>query len=154
MSIRSARFENFTVFDHAEFTFSPGVNVLIGKNGTGKTHVLKALYGITEGSRRAYTDIGRVNGTSMRQLASNVLQNKSFQIFSTEQLVTHIFFSSIFEHQFLLNEKTLNLRRRKTNNNTNPTMLCETSIGQNSDKISISINSKDLNISAIPRKEN
>ena len=33
---------NFTVFDHAEFTFSPGVNVLIGKNGTGKTHVLKA----------------------------------------------------------------------------------------------------------------
>jgi energy-coupling factor transporter ATP-binding protein EcfA2 len=35
---------NFTVFEDAEFNFSPGLNVLIGANGTGKTHVLKLGY--------------------------------------------------------------------------------------------------------------
>jgi ABC-type hemin transport system ATPase subunit len=35
---------NFTVFEDAEFTFTPGVNAFVGENGTGKTHVLKALY--------------------------------------------------------------------------------------------------------------
>jgi predicted ATPase len=33
--------ENFTAFEHAVFDFSSGVNVLIGENGTGKSHVLK-----------------------------------------------------------------------------------------------------------------
>ena len=36
--------ENFTVFERAEFEWSPGLNVLVGANGTGKTHVLKLLY--------------------------------------------------------------------------------------------------------------
>ncbi len=36
--------ESFTAFKHAEIHFAPGLNVLIGENGTGKTHVLKTLY--------------------------------------------------------------------------------------------------------------
>lgn len=36
---------NFTVFADQTFEFVSGINVLIGANGTGKTHVLKALYG-------------------------------------------------------------------------------------------------------------
>lgn len=36
--------ENFTVFAELDQTFSPGINVLIGTNGTGKTHLLKVLY--------------------------------------------------------------------------------------------------------------
>ena len=35
---------NLTAFAHLEQSFSPGVNVLIGANGTGKTHLLKTLY--------------------------------------------------------------------------------------------------------------
>lgn len=35
---------NFTVFADAEFEFGEGLNVLVGTNGTGKTHVLKAGY--------------------------------------------------------------------------------------------------------------
>ena len=38
------RLENFTAFADATFEFVPGINVLIGKNGSGKTPVLKALY--------------------------------------------------------------------------------------------------------------
>lgn len=43
---------NFTSFDHLELAFSPGINILVGANGTGKTHVLKMLYAacaITDG---------------------------------------------------------------------------------------------------------
>ena len=36
--------QNFTVFQDARFDFSPGLNVIIGDNGTGKTHVLKLGY--------------------------------------------------------------------------------------------------------------
>ena len=35
---------NFTVFADQTFEFVPGLNVLVGENGTGKTHVMKALY--------------------------------------------------------------------------------------------------------------
>jgi predicted ATPase len=42
--IAHVRLENFTAFAEFEQEFSPGVNVLIGANGTGKTHLLKVLY--------------------------------------------------------------------------------------------------------------
>lgn len=35
---------NFTAFESLNEGFSPGVNVIIGVNGTGKTHLLKILY--------------------------------------------------------------------------------------------------------------
>lgn len=38
--------ENFTVFKAAEFDFSPGLNILIGENGTGKSHILKLCYAL------------------------------------------------------------------------------------------------------------
>jgi AAA15 family ATPase/GTPase len=53
--LRSVTLENFTAFSFLELELSPGVNVVIGKNGTGKTHLLKALYAacaITEGEDR------------------------------------------------------------------------------------------------------
>jgi len=43
MTIKKLTLENFTVFEHAQFEFCPGINVLMGENGTGKTHVLKML---------------------------------------------------------------------------------------------------------------
>ena len=40
----SLKLENFTAFAAAAFDFVPGINVFVGENGTGKTHVMKALY--------------------------------------------------------------------------------------------------------------
>ncbi|MDR0703755.1 MAG: AAA family ATPase [Planctomycetaceae bacterium] len=40
------KFEHFTAFQHLEIPFSPGINVFIGENGTGKTHILKAAYSV------------------------------------------------------------------------------------------------------------
>ncbi len=36
--------ERFTAFKTLDIDFSPGINVLIGENGSGKTHILKAVY--------------------------------------------------------------------------------------------------------------
>ena len=36
--------ENFTVFKDIEIELSPGINIFIGENGTGKTHLLKVMY--------------------------------------------------------------------------------------------------------------
>lgn len=43
--------ENFTVFSKASFEFAAGLNVIVGENGTGKTHVLKLAYAVLAENR-------------------------------------------------------------------------------------------------------
>ncbi|WP_437836605.1 AAA family ATPase [Sorangium sp. So ce1153] len=52
MKLTRLTLRGFTVFSDAAFDFAPGVNVLIGENGTGKSHVLKLVYALTEAARR------------------------------------------------------------------------------------------------------
>lgn len=52
MKLTRLTLRGFTVFSDATFDFAPGVNVLIGENGTGKSHVLKLVYALTEAARR------------------------------------------------------------------------------------------------------
>jgi recombinational DNA repair ATPase RecF len=42
--IQSLSLKQFTAFEEAKFDFSPSINVLIGENATGKSHVMKILY--------------------------------------------------------------------------------------------------------------
>ena len=51
MKIKDLYLENFTAFDQAKFEFCDGINVLIGANGTGKTHAMKVMYGAIPNSR-------------------------------------------------------------------------------------------------------
>ena len=56
--LKSLAIRNFTVFKAADLTFAEGLNVIIGANGTGKTHLLKLLYTIMamsaeEGKKRS-----------------------------------------------------------------------------------------------------
>ncbi|OQB39642.1 MAG: recombination protein F [Candidatus Latescibacteria bacterium ADurb.Bin168] len=44
MSMTSLWLKNFTAFDEIEIGFSPGINVFVGANGTGKTHLMKVIY--------------------------------------------------------------------------------------------------------------
>ena len=46
MLLKSLRIANFTAFAEAELEFSPGLNVFIGENDTGKTHLLKLPYAV------------------------------------------------------------------------------------------------------------
>ena len=44
LNISGIKLENFTVFKDVELKFGKGINVFIGEHGTGKIHILKALY--------------------------------------------------------------------------------------------------------------
>jgi len=44
MPITRVRLENFTAFRSLDFYPARGLNVLIGANGTGKTHLMKVAY--------------------------------------------------------------------------------------------------------------
>ena len=44
--LKSLRIRDFTVFTKADLEFAEGLNVIVGANGTGKTHLLKLPYAV------------------------------------------------------------------------------------------------------------
>lgn len=52
MAIQSISIDNITVFENLNLLFSNGINLFLGENGTGKTHLMKFLYVATEMNRR------------------------------------------------------------------------------------------------------
>jgi predicted ATP-binding protein involved in virulence len=76
--IARIRLSNFTAFEQFDHTFSPGLTVVTGTNGTGKTHLLKVMYSacaITNGEDREYsfaqklTNVFRPYGDRIGRLA-------------------------------------------------------------------------------------
>lgn len=50
-SLTRIRLRNFTAFSDFSLDLSPGVNVFVGKNGVGKTHLMKVCYAACEVAR-------------------------------------------------------------------------------------------------------
>ena len=74
--LKSLHLKDFTVFQEASFTFGKNLNVIIGENGTGKTHILKAAYAaIAVGAARA------------RSTTSDAPQKASLQIALADKLI-------------------------------------------------------------------
>ena len=44
MVLTRAKLKRFTAFENLDISFSPGINVFVGENGTGKTHLMKVCY--------------------------------------------------------------------------------------------------------------
>ena len=44
--IQNIKLKNFTIFDSLDVSFSPKINIILGENGTGKSHLLKTIYAI------------------------------------------------------------------------------------------------------------
>ncbi len=44
MSLTRIKLDRFTAFENLDLSLSPGLNVFVGANGTGKTHLLKLAY--------------------------------------------------------------------------------------------------------------
>lgn len=51
MSITKIKFERFTAFDKLDLDLSSGINIFIGANGTGKTHLMKVVYSACDVSK-------------------------------------------------------------------------------------------------------
>jgi AAA15 family ATPase/GTPase len=71
--IRSLELKNFTVFRDFKIDFSPKINVIIGENNTGKTHLLKAAY--------ALSSMGKL------LLKQNEIEIQNLEDFLTERLL-------------------------------------------------------------------
>lgn len=44
--LNSISLKNYTLFSSAKLKFSPGLNVILGENGSGKSHLLKVAYSV------------------------------------------------------------------------------------------------------------
>jgi predicted ATPase len=79
---------NFTVFEDAEFEFGKGLNVIVGANGTGKSHVLKAGY-VTKTARFKANKAITLGGPAFADIHlvwTARLYSLLLQIFSTDKL--------------------------------------------------------------------
>ena len=97
MKLKSVGLRNFTVFRDSLFELAPGLNVFIGENGTGKSHLLKVIYALSEAVRRSHTGEPLVWGRRLglnglvHDLLQGVFQPESLASFSTNpQEVTSI----------------------------------------------------------------
>ncbi|MEW5980094.1 MAG: AAA family ATPase [Acidobacteriota bacterium] len=71
MRLITLEIERFTAFREATLEFSPGINVFIGVNGTGKSHLLKLLYSVLKAKREV-----ALNGQSAGNLLGVGLAKK------------------------------------------------------------------------------
>jgi predicted ATP-dependent endonuclease of OLD family len=53
--------KQFTAFQNLQIPFSPGINIFVGENGTGKTHVLKAAYAACDISKSQTSFAEKIN---------------------------------------------------------------------------------------------
>ena len=68
--LTSVNFKKFTVFEDASIKFSPGINVFIGANETGKTHAMKLVYSML----RAWKDFESEEPGSSRKPSSHLAE--------------------------------------------------------------------------------
>jgi hypothetical protein len=80
--LNTLHIKQFTVFQDAQFEFSPGLNVIVGDNGTGKTHVLKLGYLFC----RAWPDLASKNLAMTTQRAETYLGERLAGLFRVSDL--------------------------------------------------------------------
>lgn len=70
--LKTLSIENFTVFQNAKLQFSPGLNVIVGENGTGKSHLLKLGYTILK-TLESFGDKTPAREVAEREFAKNLV---------------------------------------------------------------------------------
>ena len=76
--------KNLTVFPYADLQFSPGLNVIIGENGCGKSHLLKTAYSVIAAS----AEEGRkpINSAPTKTLMQKIYADKLVNVLRPESL--------------------------------------------------------------------
>ncbi|GAA3860333.1 DNA replication/repair protein RecF [Saccharothrix violaceirubra] len=76
MYVRHLQVADFRSWEHADLAFEPGVSVLVGRNGQGKTNLVEALgYVATLGSHRVATDAPLIRHGAPRAVVRTAVVN-------------------------------------------------------------------------------
>lgn len=86
MPVRKIQLKNFTVFEKLDMEFSDGINVFIGENGVGKTHIMKLLYSAGQSVKhdisfsQKIVRVFKPDDSSIRRLISRKNKGETAQI--------------------------------------------------------------------------
>jgi energy-coupling factor transporter ATP-binding protein EcfA2 len=80
----SLNLDNFTAFKEERVKFASGLNVIVGENGTGKTHILKLAYSALYVSARGSKEQGSANPTKAH--LQSAISNKLVAVFRPDEL--------------------------------------------------------------------
>ena len=84
MRLKTVTLKNFRCFESLTLNLHPRLTVIVGENGTGKTHVLKLLYAILAATNEELrrNDNPRIIKSSLQHQYAQKLQN----VFKAESL--------------------------------------------------------------------
>lgn len=89
MYVRHLQVTDFRSWEHADLAFGPGVSVLVGPNGQGKTNLVEALgYMATLGSHRVATDAPLVRHGASRAVVRAAVVNESRELLVELEITT------------------------------------------------------------------
>ncbi len=76
MQLQSLKLLHFRNYDHLEIFFHPKINIIYGKNGSGKTNLVEAIYvlSLTRSFRNVSDRILIESGSNLSKIEGNVLQ--------------------------------------------------------------------------------
>ncbi|MEU5691100.1 DNA replication/repair protein RecF [Actinosynnema sp. NPDC020468] len=81
MYVRHLQVADFRSWEHADLAFEPGVCVLVGRNGQGKTNLVEALgYVATLGSHRVATDAPLIRHGASRAVVRTAVVNEGREL--------------------------------------------------------------------------
>jgi predicted ATP-dependent endonuclease of OLD family len=82
MRIKALSIENFTLFGKNQFKFSEGLNIIVGENDTGKSHLLRLLYALIESNNL----VALKKAQRKNYLLQKFIPQKLIDIFKPEEL--------------------------------------------------------------------
>ena len=83
--VKSLKLRGFTLFARADLEFARGLNVIVGSNGTGKSHLLKLAYTATRWSQEMALRTAR-QGRPDKATMQKELGGKLVRVFRPDQL--------------------------------------------------------------------
>jgi hypothetical protein len=85
MTVERIKIARFTVFEELSQNFSPGINVFLGANSTGKSHLLKLIYSLLRAWRDVLKDLGSHSKEPIAPLFAEVLRSKLAGVFQPDE---------------------------------------------------------------------